>query len=543
MVTWPTDATREHLDSGTDDPKLARAEINDAVVKLNALRDAARDSVEKVESATGVQQLVDALGDRLMRANSVSEMLSLDLAKISDGQRVSVLSYHAPTFPSARFVGGGEFYWDSASTEADNGGTCFEVSGVTTGRWKRRVSGPTDVTWFGAVGDGARDNVAEINAAYAYAGSVEGTFGGKVVFPAGVFEVSGPINVADFGVNTEGENDYATIVRAAAEFVGDSIFLFERADQGVFTAAGMKNIGVNCNLQACHGITHKAAYDTTHLEGVRVYGAKADRHAWRVVPNGSPGISQTVTAINCLFSKGEPGTNETVRLEKVQEAVLTMVKMWNGGSTDAPGNNFPMRIVGCRSVVMVQPSFVSTSSYGLKIEDGSRSITGIHLIDPLFENCTGGTVFADSSDASLYPITGLRVTNPRIEQPSGGGFALYGVFASHIETNFTSVEFGPTSERNIVVSNQTVAITDNGLYNVKIRPGDSSNPMYTIESKQGSEIRSGFYVHARFDDADESLKTALSLGLNIAGSAGVRRVYIGSPDSAGTGYRTLRVPN
>jgi hypothetical protein len=47
--------------------------------------------------------------------------------------------------------GGGDFYWDAVSVEADNGGTIFQVTGTTTGRWKRIYSGSVNVKWFGAI--------------------------------------------------------------------------------------------------------------------------------------------------------------------------------------------------------------------------------------------------------------------------------------------------------------------------------------------------------------------------------------------------------
>src|SRR5882757_373366 len=63
--------------------------------------------------------------------------------------RVNVLGYATPGDG-----GGGQFYWDTTSTSADNAGTIFQVTGVTTGRWKRSVSGTSlNVLWFGAVGD------------------------------------------------------------------------------------------------------------------------------------------------------------------------------------------------------------------------------------------------------------------------------------------------------------------------------------------------------------------------------------------------------
>jgi hypothetical protein len=45
--------------------------------------------------------------------------------------------------------GGGDFYWDAVSVEADNGGTIFQVTGTATGRWKRIYSGSVSVKWFG----------------------------------------------------------------------------------------------------------------------------------------------------------------------------------------------------------------------------------------------------------------------------------------------------------------------------------------------------------------------------------------------------------
>ncbi len=50
--------------------------------------------------------------------------------------------------------GGGEFYWDSTSTETDDGGTIIKATAVTTGRWKRLSSGDINAKWFGATGDG-----------------------------------------------------------------------------------------------------------------------------------------------------------------------------------------------------------------------------------------------------------------------------------------------------------------------------------------------------------------------------------------------------
>jgi hypothetical protein len=61
----------------------------------------------------------------------------------------------------------GTFVFDSTGTGAENSGTTFTATDSTPGLWRRRFSGPVNVQWFGAVGDGATDDVAAFRAAAA----------------------------------------------------------------------------------------------------------------------------------------------------------------------------------------------------------------------------------------------------------------------------------------------------------------------------------------------------------------------------------------
>lgn len=67
-----------------------------------------------------------------------------------DREQATVLGYYSTT-PG---VGGGRVYWDAASTEADNDGTVFAVTGVATGRWKRPRKGGVWAEHFGVRNDG-----------------------------------------------------------------------------------------------------------------------------------------------------------------------------------------------------------------------------------------------------------------------------------------------------------------------------------------------------------------------------------------------------
>src|SRR5690625_3262025 len=65
---------------------------------------------------------------------SVNTIANLRNYRGDQDEAINVLGYY-----SQGDGGGGEFYWDNTSTEADNGGTVFKVDGVDTGRWKRKM--------------------------------------------------------------------------------------------------------------------------------------------------------------------------------------------------------------------------------------------------------------------------------------------------------------------------------------------------------------------------------------------------------------------
>ena len=64
-------------------------------------------------------------------------------------------------------VGGGSLYWDASSTSADNGGTVFAVTGVTSGRWNRQ--GRVSFKDFGVDHTGLTETAARCRAALEWA--------------------------------------------------------------------------------------------------------------------------------------------------------------------------------------------------------------------------------------------------------------------------------------------------------------------------------------------------------------------------------------
>jgi Pectate lyase superfamily protein len=77
--------------------------------------------------------------------------------------------------------GGGNFYWDAAASELDNGGTVLlPDSNPATGRWKRLVKGNLSVKWFGAKGNGMCNDSKAIQAT---------VNAGDIFFPPGTYLV------------------------------------------------------------------------------------------------------------------------------------------------------------------------------------------------------------------------------------------------------------------------------------------------------------------------------------------------------------------
>lgn len=107
-----------------------------------------------------------------------------------DGELFVVKGYH-----SIGDGGGGSFYWDSSSTETDNGGTIIQASGVTAGRWKRSYSGAVNVKWFGAVGDGVTDDTAAIQAAIDFCNFNTAGKGFKLAATNGKYRITAQLNL------------------------------------------------------------------------------------------------------------------------------------------------------------------------------------------------------------------------------------------------------------------------------------------------------------------------------------------------------------
>ncbi len=132
---------------------------------------------------TSDEILLGAVGVKIQSKTGrcVNSIADLKALRAGVFQCVQLLGYYAPGDG-----GGGEFYWDASSSEADNGGTIIiPASNPATGRWKRLVNVPLSVKWFGAKGNNLDDTNA-IEAAIA----VIPSSGGSIIFPMGMYKIT-----------------------------------------------------------------------------------------------------------------------------------------------------------------------------------------------------------------------------------------------------------------------------------------------------------------------------------------------------------------
>lgn len=95
----------------------------------------------------------------------MKQFSSAAAVRTKPGDKNAELGYLLGYYQGTPGIGGGPIYWDSASTESDNGGSVFQVTGVPVGRWKTATPSRMNLYQFG--GTYAGNCVAAMDAALA----------------------------------------------------------------------------------------------------------------------------------------------------------------------------------------------------------------------------------------------------------------------------------------------------------------------------------------------------------------------------------------
>ena len=177
------------------------------------------------------------------------------------------------------------------------------------------VAAPSDVTFYGAIGDGVADDTAAVQAA------VNATASGSVYFPAGTFLLS-QIDIAS-PVQIEGEGPSATFIKAgSATAVVFNITTTERVDVKEltfkpFVTATKQTSGAYIKISPASGFAHDAVIENVdftyanvgvHFENANIWsmvGCYHTNYAYGVrVENQDTPDAGDSTITECVFDAG-----------------------------------------------------------------------------------------------------------------------------------------------------------------------------------------------------------------------------------------------
>lgn len=115
--------------------------------------------------------------------------------------------------------GGGTFEWTDGAAPGtytdDNGLIIVPTGGDGSGAWIRQFSGPVDVRWYGATGDGSTDDTTAIQAAL--------DSGNHVYVPEGDYLISTTLDISTNGQVISGDGIYSSNISIGADITGINV--------------------------------------------------------------------------------------------------------------------------------------------------------------------------------------------------------------------------------------------------------------------------------------------------------------------------------
>ena len=390
----------------------AAAELNYGI-----LSGAWSDKSEEFKAQTNnLAQEIQDIGENAINAITFDNIAQLKLN--SNIGRVDVLGYYIKGDG-----GGGLFYWDSTSTEADNGGTIIQATGITTGRWKRVFSGAVNVKWFGA-NTVRGDNEIPIQATIDYAISQNNC----IIIPDGTFITTGKINTK--GCAIEGSIN-SIISSTSSDYIlyttydkmlnlknlkieGDRTKvnqhgLYQDLDNtGVWHSRShtFENLEViNCGLDGIH-LTNGC--EITNFESVIAY--RCGRNGIRIL--GNPISDSPIEYLNFNNCKFHYNGEENMYFQYIKKHVTVYNTDLSASGWDYINNT----VTPVTTVASMIPAIkVVDSPFGL----GAGSTTGIRIKNCFLENATvllsikASTTYGGTGDINtllledniIYPFT------------------------------------------------------------------------------------------------------------------------------------------
>lgn len=381
---------------------------------------------------------------------------------------------------------------------------------------------------------------------------------GSYLFNTGLqFTAQGSKLTAD-GVNN-------TIIYAVGG-VGVPVVEFE-SDVAGGTLQGVvcEDFFVNLQNARRNGIVFRRLWDGSCVRNVAAdyghvdyVGISVRRHSTQSVPVSA--LQQNVVSQSVVFENVHSivranSTGLAMYCEYVQEMVMTNVKAgFSAGSNAITGTSTGLQLEGCRGVTLNGCSQFG-SAKGLRITSVAGEVRGITVIGNTFETNTNNL----SVDGGTYDIYEVYVTHPRTIGGGAGTFVVDKCTGGHIDASDRALTFSAATVIGMSgLVYGTATITNSGVNCFTSRVpvisgvithtypqgvthvvGNNSTTLDTTDftvNNSGVEVLTADYPWAASD-------LGVVIATNRAGVVTMSRVTIGAANSAGTGYRMLRVLN
>lgn len=380
---------------------------------------------------------------------------------------------------------------------------------------------------FGAIGDGITDDYESFKLACDYINER----GGKLVIPVGTYAISKGL-VFDKGVQIEGECSEKVVIQALSNFtpVNNSIISFYHENDHCDNIS-LKNVTILGNGDNTACLSVYSGYDYAEFINLHIRGVGSSSDGIRFLPNpdiaDTDRVSQGLYVVNVIvyMDKADCAGNGFY-IESVQESSFINTKVFS--QMEYPETittkSVGYRIVDSRGLTFKNMSCGNQDNtiYPVIVETLHRESAGIFLEDVTFESSAN---FLKTIGTETYPITSLVMVNVRDE---GSGSSTPAVILNHTRKSIVVIPIGNISDNN-GVSNITFVL---GMFKANTSRGfdffdfaDNTTPTLHLTYPWGAS------------------NTALEIMVNINGTVTQRTIAVGEPDSAGTGYRTLRVLN
>lgn len=393
------------------------------VAEYNALQEYKTNSIAIATDGSIYQSLIDvnignALTDTtkwvcIASKNSIVNSIA-ELKTISNIESINVLGYY-----EKGDGGGGTFYWDSASTESDNGGDTIQATGINPGRWKRPKDEIVDVRKYGAKGDGVTDDTIALLKYSSFNNTIltEGTYitNSQLVFNGGNHKFL----------------DNA-IIKAGASFPANTDIVVVEGGE-TYKKTILDDIVVDCNRKGRDGIvikngdhsSVKCKVSNSQRDGVAIVCSGYD---W--VENLDADISAINNGRNGVRFEIESGAIGSFINESTFNIEVRGVSQTTNGGVGIYGINNGT-IAGTHKISNLNfPNINLDAAAGIATANGftvgytpiylDYSATGVNVFEKWYMNCggfesTSGTKPIDSvnglSNYFMYAANNVNTTN------------------------------------------------------------------------------------------------------------------------------------